>query len=150
MPGIYKPGELPKSAYNTYYVTALEATEAIIVKESIKPGISEKDIQNGAFKVEEMIHRDSSISGVTEEISINKPQPKNIKQKISKPTVLPALRINEAEDAELMALRGVAKATATKIIELREQSGFIDYDDLNARVPLPFSKNWTAFDISFE
>ena len=150
MPGIYKPGELPKAAYNTYYVTVLEAEEAIIVKEDKPRAMSENNIKNGSFEVEELVKRDTNAVGVTEEISINKPQPKNMKQKIAKPVKLAALKINSAEKPALVALNGVAKSTANKILELREQSGFIDYADLNARVPLPFGKDWTAFDISFD
>lgn len=150
MPGIYKPGELPKSAYNTYYVTPV----AVVETPSKIQAMEEGDMQNGAFKVEDMAKRQEG-STVVEELEIKQPKAanrvndKHLKSKIVKPVKAPAVKINSAEKSELVALNGVAKATARKIIELREASGFIDYEDLNARVPLPFNKDWTAFDIDF-
>ena len=149
MPGIYQPGTLPTTAYNNYYVTPVVA----VVTENLTAASDTAEIKNGSFKVEDVIKRENNTPGVTEEVSINKqlrPEDKHIKAKIEKPLVLPPLDINNATHEELVALNGVGKATADKIISLREESGFIDYEDLDGRVPLPLGRDWTAFNISFE
>ncbi len=148
MPGVYKPGELPKAAYNSYYV----APVAVVEKPAMKTAMEESNLNNGKLKVEDMATRTEGTS-LTEDIEIKNPRvnpdDKHLKAKVVKPVVAPAIKINEADKKSLIALNGVAKSTASKIIELREQSGFIDYEDLNGRVPLPFGKDWTAFNVDF-
>ena len=149
MPGIYQPGGLPKAAYNTYYVTPVVA----IINEPKEAVVADADIKNGAFKVEDVVKRKENPTGVIEDISINqqlKKQDKHLKAKIAKPVKAPALQINTATHEDLTGLNGVGKATADKVLELRELSGFTDYEDLNSRVPLAMGKDWTAFEVSFE
>lgn len=150
MPGVYKPGELPKAAYNTYYCTPVNPSD--LVEKVIPPVIGDADLKNGSFKVEEMVKREE-VKGLTEEISINqqtKGHDKHLKPKLVKPVKAPAIKINSATKEELLALNGVSKSTANKIMNLRDASGFIDYVDLNGRCPLPFGKDWSAFNIEFE
>jgi hypothetical protein len=150
MPGIYKPGELPKSAYNSYYVTPLDPKD--LVKVDLPQAMDEGEIHNGSFKVEELLKREE-VKGLTESISINqqtKGHDKHIKAKLIKTVQAPPLKINHATKEDLTGLNGVGNSTASKILQLREHAPFINYDDLNKRVSLALGKDWTAFDISFE
>lgn len=146
-PGIYVPGTLPAKAYNSYYV--VPAGPAIEKQTAVNP-IKDKEISNGKFETEALT-RNSGGAALSEEIEI-KPQPldKKIKAKVVKAVEAPAIKINEIDEDALVALPSVGKVTASKILELREASAFIDYEDLNARVPLPFGKDWTAFDVNFK
>lgn len=147
MPGNYEPGQLPLAAYNTFYVTPLVA----ITRELGPVVMEDSNINNGSFKVEDLVEKKES-PGVTEEISINrqvKNNDKHIKPTIHKVVKAPAVKINSADTETLINLNGVGKATARKVLELREQSGFIDYEDLNGRVPLAVGKDWTAYNIDF-
>lgn len=148
MPGLYHPGELPAKAYNTYYVSPV----VTVVKEEKTQVTGDASIRNGSFAVEP-IKRDQSTQTVTENISINQKTrvgDKHIKPQIHKPVKAPALKINQANEEELVALNGVGRKTAERIIEYREASAFIDYQDLEARIPLPLGREWTSFDISFD
>jgi hypothetical protein len=145
-PGIYEPSTLPEKAYNNYYV--IPAGPAIEKEELIHP-VQDATIKNGSFEVEALT-RIQPTPSLAEEINI-KPAPtvKNIKAKIAKAVEAPPIKINEIDEKDLVSLPSIGKGTASKIKELREASPFIDYTDLNARVPLPFAKDWTAFNISF-
>ena len=81
--------------------------------------------------------------GITKEIT-------SIRPVISKVVEEPRLNINTATIDEISSLRGVGKATAKKITELREESPFSSRDDLNTRVPLPGSRDWKEYSILFE
>lgn len=145
-PGVYLPGELPEAAYNSYYV----APEGPAVEpKMLKEASVEVTPSTGKFEVTEI--QSTTSPGLVENLHI-KTQPQKdirIKAETYKAQEAPPVKINEALQEELEALKGVGKLTAKKIVELREASAFIDYEDLNARAPLSFGKNWTAFNISF-
>jgi DNA uptake protein ComE-like DNA-binding protein len=61
-----------------------------------------------------------------------------------------SLNINSASYEEIVALKGVGKSIANKIIEYREASPFVNYTDLTERVPLSFGNNWEKFELEFE
>lgn len=145
-PGIYEPGTLPPKAYNSYYVVAAGPAIVPTVKEN---PIKDSTINNGKFE-NNSINRTDGGPGLKEEIEINtQPTVKELKPKVVKAIEVPAIKINEIDEDSLIALPSIGKVTAKRILEFREASAFIDYEDLNARVPLPFGKDWTAFDISF-
>lgn len=145
-PGIYAPGTLPPKAYNNYYVVPSGPAIVSTVKEN---PLKESTIKNGAFDVEGLTRHPGG-PGLTEEIEINtQPLDKKVVSKITKAVEAPPIEINTIGEQDLINLPTVGKVTAKKILELREASPFVDYVDLNARVALPFGKDWTAFNIKF-
>lgn len=73
-----------------------------------------------------------------------------IKPIVSKIVEEPKLNINSATIEEISALRGIGRATAKKIHELREESPFSSKEDLNNRVPLYGSRDWNEYSVLFE
>lgn len=145
-PGVYAPGVLPDKAYNSFYMTT---TGPAVVSTAKQQAFTDSTISNGKFEVQG-VDRHTGGPGLKEEVEINKsPTTKTLKPKISKAEEVPAININTASEEELIALPTVGKVTAKKVIELREASPFIDYTDLNSRAPLPFSRDWTGFDLKF-
>lgn len=61
-----------------------------------------------------------------------------------------SININSANYEQIVALKGVGKNIANKIIEYREASPFVNYTDLTERVPLSFGNNWEKFELTFE
>jgi hypothetical protein len=160
-PGVYEPGTLPEKAYNTYYCVPLAVAQDPNSK-PVQTMVEEKRTQ-AKFEYEKPVEKvDLPKSVATNEINtgdfipdelvINKATDSNempMKAKLSKPVEAPSLDINSAAKEDLIALNGVAKATADKIITLRKAHPFTSYEDINERVPLPFGKDWTAFQIDF-
>ena len=155
-PGVYEPGTLPIKAYNTYYCVPL----AIAQDPTSKPvrTMVEEERSHAKFEYEKMPQKAPAENKVVQEdfkadeVFINKSNSHpetQLKGKLSKPVTVSALDINSASEEDLVALNGVAKATARKIIEMRESYPFQNYDDINERVPLPFGKDWTGFQLDF-
>lgn len=135
-PAIYPPHSLPQEAYTTYFC---------------EPNISKELSAEPVAKPEpESVTRDSkgnmtikpNKSSSTEEVTIKAETPKDAE--VTKP-----LNVNEASQVELEGLVGVGKTIAKKVVELREASPFIDYADLNGRVPLPFGGKWSNYELTF-
>lgn len=61
-----------------------------------------------------------------------------------------AININKVKMQTLVDLDGIGKGTAKKVLEFREIAPFINYKDLNERVPLAFGRDWKDFYIKFE
>lgn len=59
------------------------------------------------------------------------------------------LNINEAKIEDIVALDGIGKGTAKKVIAYRESSAFVNYSDLNERIPLAFGRDWKDFNLEF-
>ena len=72
-----------------------------------------------------------------------------IKPQVSVPKVA-SININSASYEEIVALKGVGKSIANKVLEYREASPFVNYTDLTERVPLSFGNNWEKFELEFE
>ena len=49
----------------------------------------------------------------------------------------------------MVALKGIGKTTAEKVIEARELSPFLNMADLKERVDLPFRGDWENYNIDF-
>lgn len=56
-------------------------------------------------------------------------------------------KVNYATESELINLKYVGKKAAKKVIEARKESWFVEYFDLNKRVPLHGGKRWE--DVAF-
>lgn len=137
-PGVYRPNELPQGAYKTLYCEPNRSKE---VKESVtessvkreKTGVTRD--KNGNIRIKP--HEDGY------DTRIISPQSSEI-------PVASKLNVNQASAAELEALNGIGPSIASKVLEYREQSAFIDFADLNARISLPFGGKWENYELSFE
>lgn len=62
------------------------------------------------------------------------------------------IRINSVEFEAINAIKYVSKKDAEKVITLRKEKRFQDYEDLNKRVPLAMGRKWedlTALDFEY-
>lgn len=132
----YMPGELPPAAYNSYYV---------ITEESFgKPdsGVKVTRTDNSAKQQE------VNLNGKEPEDRLNAKSEKiEFTDTFSENNKIP---INLVGVEELRQLPNVGLATAQKIESLREDSPFVSFDDLNARVPLSFGKDWATYNVRFD
>lgn len=126
-PGVYKPGELPKAAYTSYYCVQ-DSPEVIVEKVPLEP---KRDLNIDLTPPNEQV---TEIKAEQYKVASNR-----------------KVKINNLSKEEIADnLKGIGRGTATKVIEYREQSPFVDYNDLNARVPLPFGRNWNDYALNFE
>jgi hypothetical protein len=132
-PGIYKPNELPDRAYTDKYVETVGSLE----KEPIpvyRGPIKEQVIKYTKSDVEELDYRSKATKEKVHTVKGADPD---------------QISINTVTIKDLVALNGVGNVTAKKVLELREESAFTNYDDLNERVPLLLGRDWTAFNLTF-
>jgi DNA uptake protein ComE-like DNA-binding protein len=136
-PAIYDPNKLPKEAYTTYYCepnagannlsTAAKPTPP-------KPTVTRDENDNVTIN--------PNTSNSIEDVEI-----KAERNKDATPTK--PININEANREQLEGLTGIGKTVAKKVLDLRENSPFIDYADLNVRIPLPFGGKWSSYELTF-
>jgi transcriptional accessory protein Tex/SPT6 len=127
--GEYAKNELPKEAFTSEY----------ILEEGSKAPV-EKPVENTSiFTSPKQIEINTKKDNITE-----------LKQKTSTIKESDAISINSATDFTLQKINGVGSSLAKKIIDMRSKSPFVDYADLEDRVPLGFGKVWTDFNINFE
>ena len=125
----YLPGELPLDAYTSYYVISAEEeikTSPVTANTSTdsfntKPNPSQTELKPSFVENKEVV--------------------------ASKGNKLP---INQLGFEDLKSLPNIGSVTAQKIMDLREEAPFVNYDDLNTRVPLPFKKDWASYNLVFE
>jgi predicted nucleic acid-binding OB-fold protein len=110
--------------------------------------------------VESVPYSDSEI----EEVKINvKKEPFELKKSVNlnnleselkkevEESIQDAININTATEEQLLALRGVGKAIAEKIIKERSERPFESINDLKNRVPLKFgSSQWETLNVVVE
>ena len=148
---------------NIYYPGEYNASNPLpenIVKDPnyVKPSVEDFVVANKPEPTKEapsVIERETSFeksSGLSGELTINKPIKEgdiHVKADISKEAT-PNININTASREEILALKGVGKSAASKIVEYRDYSPFVSYSDLTERVPLSFGNSWEKFQINFE
>lgn len=138
-PTVYRPNELPLEAYTTYYCEPNKSKD-----------IEEDKPQPSVNKEKEAVTRKKNGDVV---ISPNQNDSYNTRVIEPQSGVEPVkhnLNINYASAQELESLVGVGPGIASKVIEYREQSPFIDYTDLNGRISLPFGAKWENYDLVFK
>ena len=143
---IYYPGEYDASNPLPFEIL----NNPLYVKQSVQEFVSEQKPK----PVEEHISvnkQETKVDEVTGNFEINKTTKESdveIKAVHSKEKV-DKLKINEATFEQIQGLKGVGKVATNKVIEYRELAPFINYTDLNERVPLGFGNSWEKFEIEF-
>lgn len=135
-PGIYGPfNPLPEKYMTAEYVELVEGQAKPKVK------LSPEDSQLQATR-DELKPKDLTIKAKDD-------QSYEVKAQEVQPDYIPALNINEANVDQLVALNGIGKNIAKKVIELRELFPFSNHSELNERVPLAFGRNWSDYSLEF-
>lgn len=120
----------------------------------VKPSVQEFVAEQKPKAVEEHISvniQKTKVDEATGNLEINKTSKASdvdIKVVHSKDKAI-KININEANFQEIQSLRGVGKSAANKVIEYRQLAPFINYTDLNERVPLGFGNSWEKFELEF-
>lgn len=120
----------------------------------VKPSVQEFVAEQKPKAVEEHISvnkQETKVDEKTGNLDINKTTKDSdveIKAVHSKEKVT-KVKINEATFEEIQTLKGVGKVATNKVIEYRELAPFINYTDLNERVPLGFGNSWEKFELEF-
>lgn len=148
-PRVYSPGELSKHAYRPGYVIPVEEVERKNVEpeEILLDPYGEIQKQKDAHIAPQKPSVDYKEITLEEERQSSKPEEFPIYSETKNTNRI--LNINTASKLDIQALKGVGRATAEKVLNLREKGAFIDFQDLNERVELGFGRNWEDYPIEF-
>ena len=144
---VYYPGEYDAS--NPLPTEILD--NPLYVKQTIQEFVAEQKPKPVDVLTNLSSKQETKIDEKTGDLEINKTVKESdveIKATHSKEEAI-KLSINEATFEEIQALKGIGKAATNKVIEYRELAPFINYTDLNERVPLGFGNSWEKFNLEF-